>query len=252
LSSVTFSSAALAGPPLATDDAGTVKVGTVEIETNVSYTDIKETAGASTTRTKTTGAELKLSTGLYKNMNISLAVPRTMNQRTESDGAHSSGEGFGDMTVELKYAFAEMAGVNLAIKPGLVLPTGAQSMTGHYAQYGATLIASKEFGEGRFAVHANLGYEFHASSGVVESGRRSLWSGSFAGEAEVTKGLFVVVDAGLAPNSDNNSQGFPPFALAGIRYDINDHLTFSIGCKMRVTRPEDDYAIQSGVLLKVP
>src|SRR4051812_9638615 len=107
---------AFAGPPLATDDAGTVDVGKVEIELNGSYSHDKEKTGGITARTSTTDAEVKVTTGLYKNLGISLAIPYTISTRaSENDQLVEKTDGFGDMTVELKYAFLELAGINFAV-----------------------------------------------------------------------------------------------------------------------------------------
>jgi len=251
LSGVTFTSSALAGPPLATDDAGVVDVGSYEIEANGSFSSAKGTSEGSTTRTETVDAELKLTTGLYKDLGIALALPRTINQRTDGDGATSDAEGFGDVNVEIKYAAAEIAGVKLAIKPSVIIPTGASDITANHMQYGVTLIGSKEFGEGRYTIHTNIGYEYHAYRDNVESRRKNIWSASLAGEAEISTGLVIVADTGFASNPGTSSHELP-FALAGVRYAVNEHLTLSVGYKTGVTSPKDDYAVQWGVLIKVP
>ncbi|WP_277058623.1 hypothetical protein [Trichlorobacter lovleyi] len=62
----------LAGPLLVTDDAGTVDPGKVEIELNGSYGYDKGSAEGITTRTNTTDTEVKISTGLYKDLGASL------------------------------------------------------------------------------------------------------------------------------------------------------------------------------------
>lgn len=246
---------AFAGPPLATDDAGTVDVGKVEIELNGSYAYDKEKAGGVTTKSSVTDGEVKLTTGLYKNLGISLAVPYTFSERVKEDGQLvGNTDGFGDMTVELKYAFAEWAGINFAIKPILILPTGKYSagLSEGRWQLGGALIASKEFEDGKYALHANLGYEYHdyRSDEARATTRKNLWSGSIAGEAEVAKGLFAVADFGIATTSDKSTSDLSAYALTGARYEINDHLDVNAGIKFGLTKPEDDLALLYGVVLK--
>ena len=158
---LTTAGTALAGPPLATDDAGTVDVGKVEIELNGSYGYDKHTADGSTTKTNTVDGEVKITTGLYKDLGISLAIPYLFNERSNVDGDVSNVDGFGDMTLEMKYKFAELGGVALAIKPSVIMPTGKYSagLSEGRWQFGSTLIATKEFADGAYALHANLGYE---------------------------------------------------------------------------------------------
>ena len=243
---------AFAGPPLATDDAGTVDVGKVEIELNGSYGYDKHTADGSTTKTNTVDGEVKITTGLYKDLGISLAIPYLFNERSNVDGDVSNVDGFGDMTLEMKYKFAELGGVALAIKPSVIMPTGKYSAgqsEGRW-QFGSTLIATKEFEDGKYALHANLGYEYHHYREDDGSQRRNLWSGSIAGEAEVAKGLFAVADFGLATNPDKTSNELPVYALTGLRYEINDHLDVDAGVKFGLTKPETDVSALYGLVLK--
>lgn len=242
----------LACPPLATDDACTVDVGKVEIELNGSYGYDKQTVDGSTTRTNTIDAEAKITTGLYKNLGISLAIPYTINERSNIDGDVSNIDGFGDMTLEIKYALAELGGINFAIKPSIIMPTGKYSnglSEGHW-QFGTTLIATREFEDGKYALHANLGYENHDYRIDADLQRSNLFSGSIAGEAEVSKGLFVVADFGLATNPDKASNDLPVYALTGVRYEINDHLDVNAGIKFGLTKPETDLTALYGLELK--
>ncbi len=249
---LTTAGTALAGPPLATDDAGTVDVGKVEIELNSSYGYDKHTADGSTTKTTTVDGEVKITTGLYKDLGISLAIPYLFNERSSVDGDVSNVDGFGDMTLEVKYTFAELGGVALAIKPSVIMPTGkySASLSEGRWQFGSTMIATKEFADGAYALHANLGYEYHHYREDDGSQHRNLWSGSIAGEAEVAKGLFAVADFGLATNPDKTSNELPVYALTGLRYEINDHLDVDAGIKFGLTKPETDLTAVYGLVLK--
>jgi len=238
---------ALAGAPLATDDAGTIDVGKLEIGISGSYMNNKEDA----TKTTSHDAELSLGTGIYKNLGISVALPYNLSTREKDSGVLvGKDDGFGDMSVDVKYSFAEVEGVNLAIRPGVVLPTGKSSMTEDHLQFATTLIATKEFGDGAYAMHANFGYEYHTYKDSNEGMRRNLWSASLAGEAELAKGLIAVVDFGLASNEDNASNNLPAYALAGARYEINDNLEVTAGVKLGLTKPEDDISALYGLLMK--
>lgn len=246
---------ALAGPPLATDDAGTVDVGKVEIELGGSYVYNKETADGVTSKRNATDGAVKITTGLYKDLGISLAVPYTFSDRTkEDDQLVSDLSGFGDMSLELKYTFAELGGVNLAIKPAITLPTGKYSngLSDGRWQFAATLIATKEFEDGKYALHANLGYAHNTyrTEEARETSRSNLWSGSIAGEAEVAKGLFVVADFGLGTNPDKGSNDLPVYALTGARYELTEFLDINAGVKVGLTKPEDDVSVLYGLVLK--
>lgn len=246
---------AIAGPPLITDDAGTVEVGTVEVELNGSSPYDKETNAGVTTKNNTTDAEMKLTTGLYRNLGISLAIPYTVSARVkENDQQTVKTDGLGDMSVELKCALAEFTGVTVAIKPSVILPTGNYSsgLSEGRWQFGATLIATREFAEGKYALHTNLGYEHHSyrSDVVKDSARSNIWSGSIAGEGKLMDGFLVVVDFGLASNPDTGSNELPVYALTGVSYEMNSHLGINAGVKLGLTKPEEDISILYGMVLK--
>lgn len=246
---------ALAGPPLSTDDAGTVEVGKLEVELNGSYGYDRQRVAGVMCKTTTNDAEAKITTGLYQDLGISLAIPYTVSAREKEAGTLiGTADGFGDLTLELKYAFADLAGINLAIKPALVAPTGRYSQglsEGHW-HGGCTLIASKEFADGAYALHANLGYEHHRyrTHAIRSTTHGNLWTGSIAGEAEVTKGLVVVTDLGFGSNPDKGDHELPVYALTGARYEINDLLDINAGVKFGLTSPETDITALYGVVLK--
>jgi curved DNA-binding protein CbpA len=249
-------SPALAGPPLITDDAGTVDVGKAEIELNGSSPYDKETTAGVTTKSNESDAEIKISTGLYKNLGISLTIPYTIRgQVKENDQLVRKAEGFGDMTLEIKYAFAEMAGIRYAIKPSIIIPTGKSSagLSEEQWQFGTTLIATKEFDDGTYALHANAGYEHHnySNDDIRNTTRSDLWSGSIAGEAKLMKDLTAVVDLGLATTADKSTNRISAYALTGARYEINDHLEINAGVKLGLTKPEVDITVLYGMVIKI-
>ena len=253
--SMMIAGSALAGPPLATDDAATVDVGKVELELNGSYTEDRETAFGVTTKCRTADAEVKLTTGLGKNLGISLALPYNINERIkQNDQLVGKSNGFGDMTVELKYVFAELAGISLAVKPTAIIPTGKYSagLSEGRWQFGGALIATREFEDGKYALHANVGYEHHSyrTEEISDATRSNLWSGSIAGEVVVAKGLTAGVDFGLATTADRSTSQLSACVLGGARYEINDHLDINAGVKLGLTRPEDDLTALYGIVLK--
>lgn len=253
--SMIIAGSALAGAPLATDDAGTMEVGKLEIELNGSYSDDSETDFGVTTRCKRSASELKVTTGLYRNLGISVALPYNINERIrEDDRLVGRRDGLGDMTLEIKYTLAELAGFSFAIKPIVIIPTGKYSAgfsEGRW-QFGGTMIASREFENGSYALHANLGYQHHdyRTAELRESTRSDIWSGSIAGEMKVAKGLFAGAELGLAGTADKSTAQLSSCALTGMRYEISDYLDVHAGVKLGLTRPEDDLTAIYGIVLK--
>ena len=245
-----------AGSPLVTDDAGTVEAGKVEIGLNGSYIHDRQSSGGVTTRRDAAAGELHITTGLYTNVDISLTVPRTFSDRTKEDASQlaTSSGGLGDMTVVLKYSFGELAGIAFAIKPKVIMPTGRFDVglsEGRW-QFGTTLIATRAFEDGKYALHGNLGYEHHDYRDVEvrSSHRGDLWSGSIAGEMKLLKGLAAVADLGVASTADRSTSEISVFALTGARYELNEHIDMNAGIKLGLTKPENDLALVYGVTIK--
>jgi hypothetical protein len=246
---------AYAGPPLITDDAGTVDVGKVELELNSSYIHDREKVNGVSVRHEVFDGETKLTTGLYRNLWLSLALPYSFSDRTKDDGSlNSTANGVGDMTIELKYAFAALAGIAFAAKPTVIAPTGKNSagLSEGRWQFGGTLIASREFGEGVYAIHANVGYGHHdyRNDDARACNRSDLWFYSLAGEVRIAKGLTAVAEWGLSTTQDNSTNDLTSFAQVGARFEMNEHLVINAGFKFGLTKPEDDLAVRYGLVLK--
>lgn len=244
-----------AGPPLITDDAGTVEVGKVEIELNSSYIHDKESNNDVSVRREVFDGEIILTTGLYKNLGVSLALPYTFSDHSKEDGnLTGKAEGFGDMTVELKYAFAEQSGITFAFKPSIIMPTGKYSagLSEGRWQFGGTLVATREFEEGTYALHANLGYDHHdyRTEQAMISNHSNLWFSSLAGEAKVTDRLTAVAGLGLSTTQDSSTNELTSFAQMGARYEPNEHLGVNAGFKFGLTKPEDDLTACYGLVFK--
>lgn len=246
---------AFAAPPLITDDAGTVDAGKAEVELNVSSTYNKEATAEVTTKYSTFDTGVKIATGLCNNLGVSLAIPYTVNARVEeNDRPGTTSSGFGDMTLEIKLAFAELAGISFAIKPTIIIPTGKDSdgrSEGRW-QPGTVLIASKEFRDGMYALHANLGYEhhFYRTDEARAANRSGIWSASVAGEARVLKRITVVADFGFATTADRSTAEHSAYALLGANCEISNLLALNSGVRLGLTRPENDVGILYGLTLK--
>ena len=244
-----------AGPPLITDDTGTVEPRKAEVELNAGYTYDKESDNGVPRRTEAFDGEIKVNTGITKDLGVSLAVPYLFSERV-TDGGQLAGtnEGFGDMTLELKYRFFEHEGLSLAVKPTVLLPTGKYSAglsDGRWG-FGGALIATREFAEGTCLLHANVGYEHHGFRTDLqrEENRSDLWFGSLAGEAQVTKALTLVTDFGLSTTQERSTSELCSYGLVGARYAISEFLDIDAGVKVGLAKPEDDLALLYGAVLK--
>ncbi|WP_246152984.1 transporter [Oryzomonas rubra] len=244
-----------AGPPLVTDDTGTVLPGRAEVEFNGGYAYDKESENGVATRSEVFDGEMKINTGITKDLGVSLTVPYLFSERVREDGQLAgTSDGFGDIALELKYRFFERDGLSLAVKPTILLPTGkyrAGLSDGRWG-FGGALIATKEFAEGKYLLHANLGYEHHSFRTDIQrdENRSDLWSGSLAAEVQVMKGLTLMTDFGVATTRERSTSELCSYGLVGARYEVSPFLDVNAGVKVGLTQPEDDLALLYGVVLK--
>ncbi|KAB0671188.1 transporter [Oryzomonas sagensis] len=244
-----------AGPPLVTDDTGTVEPGHAEVELNGGYAYDKESDNGIATRREAFDGEMKITTGITKDLGVSLAVPYLFSERVREAGQLAgTSDGFGDMALEVKYRFFEREGLSLAVKPTILLPTGKYSAglsDGRWG-FGGALIATKEFAEGKYLLHANLGYEHHGFRTDIQrdENRSDLWSGSLAAEVQVMKGLTLMTDFGVATTRERSTSELCSYGLVGARYEVSPFLDVNAGVKVGLTKPEDDLALLYGVVLK--
>jgi hypothetical protein len=232
-------SRAFAAHPLITDDAGTVGKNKVQVELNSEYSYDKQDG----VKTKTTEVAATLTYGILGNLDIVLGAPYQW-IRVKDPETSTHVNGIGDMTLEAKWRFLEYEGFSLAVKPGLIFPTGKEEdgLGSGRVGYSVYLITTKELKP--FAFHLNLGYIRNENKGEDE---KNIWHASLAGEVEVVKDLKAVANIGIERNPVRDSNVHPAFILGGLIYTISEHVDVDLGIKGGLTKPEVDYAILGGL-----
>ncbi|MDD5285513.1 MAG: transporter [Desulfuromonadaceae bacterium] len=247
--------AAFAGHPLITDDAGVVEVKHVEVELNGAYNRDRDRSAGISRRTESSEGEVRVTTGVFKDVHVALSVPYTFNLWGSEDNLITEkSRGFGDMTAEVKYKFLEYGGFDFTVKPYAIIPTGKYSAglsDGRWG-FGGALISTKEFADGKYAIHANVVYEHHdyKDTNVRNENRSNLWNGSIAGEAEVLHGFKALLNFGVGSATDKAINDVAGFALVGASYEIIKNLEVNAGVKFGLTRAEDDLSALWGATIK--
>jgi hypothetical protein len=225
------------------------------VELNGTCASDSDKSGGVTTTTDSTDGDVTVTVGLVKGLDIAATIPYTFRARQEVDGNTTSRvDGFNDMTVDLKYQFLEVGGLKLALKPGAILPTGRSSeglSDGRFG-YSAALLATREFADGKIAIHANAGYERHNYKDplVKDESRADIYSFSVATEMEVVAGLKLGFDTGLATNSDKTSATPAAYLLGGATYEFSELIEAYAGVKFGLTGPEADVTALYGAKFK--
>lgn len=185
--------------------------------------------------------------GVHENLDFVMAAPYLWYSSRSDDEPTVRENGPGDITIDLKWRFFEENGWGLALKPGIILPTGddKKGLGGGRMTYRLFLIASKELSP--WAFHVNLGYLRNENSA---GDRTDLWYASAAAEMEVIRNLKVVANVGLEQNPAVGSNDHPAFALGGVVYAISDRFSVDAGVKFGLTSSETDWTYLLGVTYK--
>ena len=148
-SAVLCADAAMAGPPMVTDDTGTASPGVFEI---ILYTAHEERDSGEST----VGPALDLAYGINETVEVSLVIPR---QRVRNAG-ESSVSGWGEAAVGLKWRFFEDEKSALAVAPTFATPLSRSStIRGIVADTSVfTLPLVGSITHGRWEFTGNLGY----------------------------------------------------------------------------------------------
>ncbi len=239
-----FSSFSYAAHPLITDDTGTQGAGKFQLEINSQYSwdreyGIKEKAGEVATI---------LSYGIVDYVDLVFGIPyEFINDKEIDTGIKSKVRGIGDASLELKWRFFEKDGLSLALKPGVIIPTGDydKGLSNGRISYGGFFILTKEVKP--VNIHFNLGYYRNESK---DEQRRDIWHASLAGEYEVTEHLKIVGNVGIETNPDLAYKTDPAFALVGFIYSFRDSFSFDMGYKYGLNKPEPDNTFLLGFTFK--
>lgn len=240
---------------LVTDGADPVEAKHVEVELNGSYLYDKTKDGGMTTKNSSTDGDITLTAGIVKGLDIAVGLPYTFNNKEKiNDNLTARSEGFNDITVDLKYQFLVKNGLNLAFKPGVILPTGntSQGLSDGHSGFALALLATGEFAEGKLQFHANAGYVSHNYKDVAVKNftHGDVYNVSIACEAEIAEGLKFAADTGIATNTDRASKTQPAYALIGAKYELSKMLEGYTGMRFGLNKPEVDVTALFGAVLK--
>lgn len=223
-----FTGLCMAAHPLITDDAGTMGKAKTQIEVNGQYERQKDHGIRE--RTFTLGSTV--SYGLTETSDMVLTVPYLFTRTKESHNTHRE-RGFGDVTAELKWRWYEGSGLSLAIKPGMIFPTGndRRGLGAGKVGYQLFVIATKEAKP--FTFHANAGYIGNKNTGGE---REDLWHASLAGELPLGENLTIVANGGIERDPERSFHRERIFVLGGLIWRLSESFAIDGGLKYSSTK----------------
>jgi hypothetical protein len=239
---LTFSGMSLAAHPLITDDAGTQGKGKGQFEINFEYAH--ESSGGVVESTNQ--IQTVLTFGVLDNVDFVVGFPYQF-INSKALGTKTTEDGLSDITLEVKWRFWEANGLSLALKPGIIVPSGdaGKGLGAGEVGYSFFFIATKELDP--WAFHLNLGYR--RNENTVDE-RTDIWHVSLASELKVFSWMKAVVNIGAERNPDQQSETPPAFILGGLIFPVTEHLDLDIGVKGGLTASEDDYSILAGMTFR--
>jgi len=241
------STAAWGSHPLITDDAETQGKGKFQVEVNSQFDFDKETLNGVTTESMGTEVMTILSYGLTDTTDLVLSLPYQWGRVKEEGLTVFDGKGISDATLEVKWRFFEKEGLMLALKPGLIFPTGNEEkgLGAGKVGYQAFFIGTKTADPWEF--HANVGYIGNENKVDEE---KHIWHASLAAEYELFEHLEVVANIGVERNRDRTGSGNPAFLLCGVEYEVAESFSFGLGVKYGLTAAETDWSLLAGVAFR--
>ena len=238
-------SAALAGHPLATDDAATQGEGRSQLELTAAR-GWDRPAPASVDDSAQAAASL--ARGLDDRVDLVIGVPTAWG-RSRVDGAVvASSAGVADAGVALKWRVLEAGGFRAAVKPALTFPIGdaRRGLGTGRPGYGLTLIASQAAGP--VTVHANAGYAWadFARPEDAAGTRHGTWTVSLAAAAQVAPALQLVADVGTASPAARGAGAWPAYGILGAVWTAGASLDLDVGVRGGLNDAETDFAFLAG------
>jgi hypothetical protein len=228
--------------PLITEDTGTQGQGNWQIELTAEFGH-EETAG---TEDDAADFATVVAYGLRDNLDLLLTLPYS---RTESvaNGVKTTGRGLGDIGLDAKWRFFEEDGVSVALKAGVIFPSGDESegFGAGKSNFSVNLVTS--FETGPWGYHIHLGYIRNRN---VHDERDVIHHASLALTYTVKEELRLVVDLGSFTTTDRSFEEATKFLTLGAIYAVNDDFDLDIGLRRGLSDPETDTTLLLGMALR--
>jgi hypothetical protein len=249
-----------AAHPFITDDTGTQGKGNWQLELQCEHgrNDATADAGAGpvSQESKASLFTSVLTYGLLENLDVALGLNRLDQRVTENGAVTEDSAGMADSTIELKWRFYEADAFSLALKPGLLLPTGDEDkgLGAGSTSWGVALLATYEADPWTFL--GNVAYSkvrFKLPQDAADS-HSDLWRVSGGLSYALTGEVRLVGEAGLRRNESKNDPLLPDrtsqFVMAGVIYSPTKKMDFDAGFRKNLNDAEFDQVLLVGATFR--
>lgn len=249
-----------AAHPYITDDTGTQGTGNWQLELMAERDRNGRTAdpggGAVHQVRKVTLFNPVLTYGVGDNLDLAVGLNHLRQRVTEDGVLAQSAEGAGDSTLEAKWRFYETGGLSLALKPGLVFPTGDENRglgTGKLS-WGINFILTQEAKPWTFLANVAYSRVRYKLAADDAANRGHLWRASAGFAYYLRDDLRWVGEVGVRTNSAKDDPFLPgrngQFAMLGLIYSVSDKIDLDLGVRKRLNRAEFDTALLAGATFR--
>jgi hypothetical protein len=232
--------------PLITDDTGTQGTSRFQLEASGTWlTDQKNEAGEGV-REVNSLATIVFTAGTAETLDVMVTVPYVWTETKEA-GRVSRNNGFSNTVIEAKWRFYDKQKFSLAIKPGILLPTGDadKGLGTDHVGYSSFLISTVDAEPWSF--DANLGYLYFPNTA---GDRSNILLGSLASRFAVAERWKIVGEIGAARNTDSTDSSNSTFAQIGFIYSPLENLDLSAGLLRGLNDTEIDETIRLGLTVR--
>jgi hypothetical protein len=237
---------AWAAHPLITDDAGTQGTGKYQLEASGTWLSDKENEHGAEVREINSFAAIGFTAGIAETLDVMVTVPYAWTETKES-GTITKNNGLSDTVVEAKWRFYDKQKFSLAVKPGILLPTGDADKGLGTDHVGCSAVLISTFDAEPWSFNANLGYLYLPNS---SGDRTNIWLASLAGRFAVAERWKIVGEIGAARNTDPTDSSDPVFAQIGLIYSPLENLDLSAGLLTGLNNAEVDETIRLGLTVR--
>ena len=246
--------------PFLTDDTGTQGAGNWQLELQGEFLRDERTAdtGAGSVEqiNKLNAFISVLSYGILENLDIQLGIAHLRQRTTENGIVTEDTSGMFDSTLELKWRFYEADGFSLALKPGLLLPTGNENRglgTGE-PSWGVNFIATYDAKPWSFSGNVAYSHVRYKLQQDADENRADLWRISGGLAYSVRDDLRLVGEVGVRANASRNDPHLPgntgQFAMLGAIYSPTGKIDLDLGFRKSLNHAEFDWTILVGATFR--
>ena len=248
--------------PLTTDDTITQGKGKTQVEMSYQY----ESDNDDGIKSETSKPQIQLTYGILDPLDFIVTVPYLFIRQTQGD-VTTNNDGIGDITLALKWRFygEKEKGLQFAIKPSIILPTGNESMGLGNGQassgipfitnfdrqsYGITFLTAYEREE--WITSLNLGFQYnqYGLQSDRNTYRQDIWLAGLNGQYKIVEKVWLAAEAVIQSNPYANASTPPAFVNGGVIYELTKNVDVDMGYRYGLNKPAADYAISGAVTVR--